>query len=117
MMKKLFLLFAVVSIFASCSNDDDASPEVTVLNITIPNSENYEYDLGSLGDEEGAGIYIQAKHYEISETNRNSETDQITYTYKAEQDFIGTDFVEISRSYGWPNTVVSYIRINFEIID
>ncbi len=118
-MKKLFLFFALtaVVITTSCSNDDDTSPEVTVFNITVSNTEFYTYDLGSFGDEEGAGINTQAEHFEISETNRNPETDQIIYTYQPKLDYNGSDFVEISRSYGFPDPTVSYIRINFTIID
>ncbi len=118
-MKKLFLFFAVitVAITTSCSNDDDVSPDITTLNITISNSENYEYNLGGFGDEEGAGINIQAKHFEISYTERNPENNQIIYYYKPESNFTGTDFVEISKGYGWPNPVNSYVRINFTITE
>jgi len=118
-MKKLFLLFILITflISTSCSNDDDANPEVTILNITISNTETYSYNLGVFGDEEGAGINIQAEHFEISETNRNPETEEINYNYKPEINYKGSDFVEISRSYGWPNAIVSYLRINFEVTD
>jgi len=118
-MKKLFLFFALITFFVttSCSNDNNTSPEVTILNITISNTETYIYDLGSFGDEDGAGIKIQPKHFEISETNRNSETDQIIYTYQPELNYKGNDFVVLSRSYGFPNPIVSLIRINFNITD
>jgi len=116
-MKKLLFFVILGFIASSCSNDDDTSPEVTVLNITISNTENYEYDLGGFGDEEGAGIHIQAEHFEISYTERNPENDQIIYYYQPELNYKGTDFVEISKSYGWPNPIVSYLRINFEVTD
>lgn len=95
-MKNLLFLI-VIFVIQSCSNDDKTNYTITEQTISINNSENFEYDLGYFGDEEGANIYTQAEHFEISELNRN-EYQQIIYTYKTQDGFTGADFVEIRKS-------------------
>ena len=89
-MKKVSIILILSIILFSCSKDDDIN--VTTENISISNTETYEYDLGGFGDEDGARISKQAEHFEISELNRN---ETIIYTYKPEEGFIGSDLVKI----------------------
>ncbi len=70
--------------------------EINTDFIQINNSEEYTYDLKISGDEEGASILTQALHFEKSELIRNSSTNfNIVYKYKANSNYVGTDFVEI----------------------
>src|SRR5690554_4602418 len=89
-MKKASIILILSIILFSCSKDDDIN--ITTENISITNTETYEYDLGHFGIEEGARISKQAEHFEISELNRN---ETIVYTYKAEEGFVGSDLVKI----------------------
>jgi hypothetical protein len=43
---------------SSCLRDDDPNNEVIEQNITLINSENYEYQLARFGDEAGAEIKV-----------------------------------------------------------
>ena len=99
----------------SCSNDD---VNVTTENVTISNSETYQYNLGGFGDEEGVKISKQAEHYEISELNR-SET--IVYIYKPEEGFSGSDLVKIEIITGSdgssPGSVSKVVEINFNVTE
>ena len=121
-MKKILLGLIIIGILISCNNDDDNSnTEIITENITISNSENYEYDLGGFGDEEGAGIKTQSEHFEISELERDFDTGQIIYKYKAETNYVGTEYVEITTGRGSdgasPNTQNTIVKITFVITE
>jgi hypothetical protein len=48
------------------------------------------------GDEDGARISTQAKHYSISEIRRDAETNWVAvYVYQPAAGFVGSDYVEI----------------------
>ena len=113
-MKNIFLVLVLSCSLFSCSSDDDVN--VTTENVSISNSEIYEYDLGAFGDEDGARISKQAHHYEISELNRNAI---IVYTYKPEEGFSGLDFVKIEITTGsdgsGSGSVSKIIEIKFTV--
>ena len=70
-------------------------------NVTLKNSELFEYDLNINGDEEGARIIRQALHYEASVIVRNAGTNYNTvYRYKATDEYYGQDEVEIETCSG-----------------
>ena len=118
-MKKIFLLFVLIGILSSCSKDDKEN--IIDQNVTIRNSENYEYDLGFFGDEEGAGIQTQADHFEISELNRDFSIGKVIYTYKPLSEYVGTDYVELITERGsdgsGSNPDRSIIKITFNVTE
>lgn len=121
-MKKTFLLFAFIGILYSCSNDDDNyNRDVIELNINISNTENYEYNLGSFGDEEGTEINIQAEHFEVSEIEGDFDNGTAIYKYNPELGYYGTDFVQFSANRGSDgaseNTKISIVNITFNITE
>ena len=96
MMKKIFLILISVICF-SCTRDDDGTPTPKIEeNVFISKSENYNYQIGFLGDEDGVEITQQAQHFEISRVVRNNNTGEVIYNYKPQSDFIGSDSVELS---------------------
>ena len=115
--KNVFYLLIFISLVVACDED----PSYNEINVEISNSELYQYPTVG-GDEDGASIKTQAKHFDVSEIRRNAETDYVaTYTYKSQPDFIGNDFVEIEILTGSdgasPPTNSEIIKINFTIID
>jgi len=65
------LLPALVSV-QGCQ-DRNSSENVENVSVSMKNTETYKYPTVS-GDEQGARISTQAKHYSISEIRRNAET-------------------------------------------
>lgn len=98
---------------SSCTKE-----KVSEINITIKNTDQYEYVI-NVGDEEGASIKTQAKHHQISEIERDSSTGwNCEYTYKPLPNFVGTDFVELKVCTGGKSTGCDNIeikRINFNV--
>ena len=115
-MKKVSLILLLTIILFSCRKDDDVT--VITENITISNTETYKYDLGGFGDEDGARISKQAEHYEISGLTRK---DNIVYTYKPKEGFIGSDLVKIEIKTGSDGSgsdtgkVTKIVQINFMV--
>ena len=115
--------FGLVIIFVLCSCDDkDLIYSHDELDVTLRNTEQYEYNTKIAGDEEGANIITQAKHFEISEIVRDLSTSWIAvYKYKPESNFIGKDFVEIETQRGSdgesPPIKIAFIKINFTVIN
>lgn len=63
--------------------------------VSLKNTETFEYPTVG-GDEEGARISVQAKHYSISEIRRGPATNWVAvYVYQPLAGFVGTDSVEI----------------------
>ncbi|MCK0132671.1 hypothetical protein MWU59_14305 [Flavobacteriaceae bacterium F08102] len=122
-MKKVLFILLTAGILFSCNKDDDNIPreEVIEKNITLKKTENYEYDLGSFGFEEGAWIQTQAKHFEISEVERDINFNQIIYRYKPALGYIGKDYVEIKTGRGSdgasPSTEIEIIKITFNVTE
>jgi hypothetical protein len=121
-MVKLKLILASMLIIASCISCEDSSiiTDEDSIDIQLSMNQNYEYNTLIGGDEEGASISIQAKHFEMSEILRDSTTNYMAiYRYKPALDYVGTDRVEIKTSTGSdgasPPTHIEYITINFTI--
>lgn len=116
-MIKTILLIFIIGCVSSCSSDHNK--EVIEQNVTLSNLENYTYDLGSFGDEEGAGIKTQARHFEISKLERDFDNGQIIYKYKPTSEYIGTDYIEITTERGSDgassNTEITTVKITFNI--
>lgn len=99
-----------------CSNPT----EVETVRVSLKNTETYSYPTVS-GDEEGARISIQAKHYSISEIRRDAETNWVAmYFYRPAPGFVGTDYVEVelrTGSDGASPSKVSRVVFRFVIHD
>ncbi len=115
-MKKTTLMLIIVMSIISCSKGDDTNSTAEYFSIT--NNQIFEFDLGAFGDEDGARIITQAAHFEISELNGNGV---ITYTYKAQSGYVGTDFVSIETTKGSDGSsnsdVIEIVDIRFNIIE
>lgn len=96
-MRSFILILCLSFSLLSCSGDDDTNTLVKEENITLKNTEKYEYNMGSFGDEEGVRILKQARHFEISELVRDEVTFEMIYKYKPETGYTGTDMVELQR--------------------
>jgi hypothetical protein len=71
------------------------SNPVETLSVSLKNTETYQYPTVS-GDEEGARILTQARHYSISEIRRNAETNWVAvYVYRPAAGFVGADYAEV----------------------
>jgi hypothetical protein len=71
-----------------------SSPQESIT-VSLRNSETYQYPTVS-GDEEGARISTQARHYSISEIRRDAVTNwAATYVYQPAFGFVGTDSVAL----------------------
>lgn len=117
------MVILFLGVLYSCSNDDkNETYDFIEHNVSIRYSDNFEYDLGGFGDEEGAGIRTQAEHFDISELDRDINTGQVIYRYKALEGFVGNDFVEIITGRGGsslanPNTDITIVKITFTITE
>jgi hypothetical protein len=68
---------------------------VETVKVSLANSQVYEYPTMG-GDEDGARISIQPKHYSTSEIRRNAETNWVaTFVYQPITGFVGSDYAEI----------------------
>ena len=111
-----FLLSFVVHL-QSCGG----SNPVETINVSLKNTEVYQYPTVG-GDEDGARISIQAKHYSTSEIRRNAETHWIAvYTYQPAAGFVGSDYVDIEILTGSDGaslpTNVKKVAFHFDIHD
>ena len=111
------LLFCIgILFFSACKK----APVYETITKNLKVNESYEYNLGSFGDEEGAGISKQAQHFSISEidyTQINSSV--IIYKFKPALNFEGVDEVQLKSSRGsdgsGPNKNIIYTNIKFVI--
>ena len=112
------ILSLVTFLYFSCS-EDDTKVKNDELTVTISNAELYEYDFKISGDEEGATILTQAKHFQVSEIIRDVSTNwSVVYQYKPQAGFTGEDYVEIQTCTGGQGsgcTDLHTIRINFTV--
>ena len=94
-MKSIFLAFLLGCMLAlSCDSINEQS-------ITLSADEQFSYDLNVCGDEEGAKIIEQAKHYSQSEIIRDSTTNWCAYYfYTSETGYRGIDQVTIETCTG-----------------
>lgn len=121
-MKKIILVFlsSLLILTLSCDNNQDSNSDVSAITVPLNKAETYEYRTGIGGDEEGASIILQAKHFEISDIIRNGDTQfEAVYRYRPEPSFSGTDYVEIQLSTGSDGasspTNVKIVKIKFLI--
>ena len=62
-----------------------------VVNVSLASTDTYQYPTVG-GDEEGARIATQGKHFSVSEIRRDASTNFVaTYVYKPAAGFIGAD--------------------------
>ena len=118
-MKKGLLLLISIAILMSCNDTDDNAIGLFIrVDETISNTDIFTYDLGSFGDEEEASIITQAEHFEISELDRDADL-SITFTYKPQENYVGTDFIEIRTGRGSDgaseNTEITNVQISLTI--
>ena len=92
--RTLAAFFALLPALASVQGCQD-EPSVETVSVSMKNTETYKYPTVG-GDEEGARVSMQAKHYTLSEIRRNAETDFVaTYVYQPSSGFVGSDYAEI----------------------
>ncbi len=98
--KKLFLILicSFLTFIQGCKKDDPNDATKTIY-VSIKTNQTYQYNLGSFGDEEGAGITRQASHFQVSQLERINYVN-VVYTYKPLQDFNGIDVVELKAERG-----------------
>jgi len=99
----IVIISSLLIAFQGCkkASQGDSSAQTIYTNISVNSS--YKFDLGFFGDEEGAGIFSQAKHHETSKLERINY-DNYIYTYIPDVDFVGSDEVILSTQRGWPAT-------------
>src|SRR5437016_4772952 len=89
-LSRLIALLAFGSILG-CGEHDS----VRIVSVSLKNTERYQYPTVG-GDEEGARISTQAKHYSLSEIRRSAATNFVaTYVYQSMAGFVGSDDTEI----------------------
>ena len=123
-MKLLFSCLTIILLLATaicaCTKGKHTSRQTT--NVTIKAGEEYAYNLGSFGDDEGATITRQAMHYQISTANRDTTFfSNITYHYKPALNYVGTDAVELTSQRGsdgsGPNNIIVITTIKFTVTE
>ena len=121
--KTIYLISLINIIMFGCSkvkDSDNDENEVfsSIDSVTVSNSDTLLYTLGVYGDECGAGIYKQAKHYIISETYRDTiHHEEIIFRYMADSSFTGMDYVEFKSQCGWPGKILTHIKkLHIEVI-
>ena len=84
--------------FYSCNDQGVSQTSVISLNQTdvfLKSFDTFRFPTAG-GDEEGARITLQAKHYNVCEIQRNAGTNWIAvYVYQPKTGYIGTDYAEI----------------------
>jgi hypothetical protein len=90
-----FIAFALVLPAVLHVQGCKASNPVETVNVSLKNTETYSYPTVG-GDEDGATISTQARHYSISEIRRNAETNWIAvYVYRPASGYVGSDYAEL----------------------
>jgi hypothetical protein len=111
---RLLALSALIAL-GGCGRATD----VESVTVVLGSGEVYRYPTVS-GDEEGAAIVTQARHYTMSEVRRDSTTRWVaTYFYQPTAGFTGHDLVELEVSTGPDGATspgrVQRLRIEFEV--
>ena len=92
--RKLALFAFLLTIVVHVQGCRGSNP-IETINVSLKNTEVYQYPTVG-GDEDGARISIQAKHYRTSEIRRNAETNWVgVYVYQPAVGFVGSDHVDI----------------------
>jgi hypothetical protein len=92
---------------------------VESLSISLLNTDQYRHPTVG-GDEEGARISMQARHYSVSEIQRGTETNWVsTYVYQPTPGYTGTDEVQLDILTGSDGAtapqVTKKVRLHFSI--
>jgi hypothetical protein len=111
--------FLIMVIGNSCKKEGTSKTSEKAVEITIKTNQDYQYELGNFGDEEGARISLQAAHYSISEVHRDSDHTRVFYVYHPAAGYTGTDEVELRSERGSdggsPNDKITITKIKFVI--
>ena len=110
-----------ISLFCFCLLSSGCKDQGTieVTTIALRNTQTYQYSTVG-GDEEGATIVTQAKHYSISEIRRNQQTNWVAiYFYQPTPGYVGADYVELEIRTGsdgaGPPTNGKRIALSFQV--
>ena len=115
----LYLILSLMFL-TQCNSSTDPDLKHELIAVNIKSTDVYEYRTGIAGDEDGASIIQQARHFEISEIIRNADTGwEPVYRYKPESGFFGSDYVELQLSTGSdgasPPKRIELIKIEFRV--
>ncbi len=114
------LLLFVALLAWHCESDEEAS-NIKEIHITLKNTEIYRRYLNVSGDEESAKIVTPPQHDAFNMLIRDSTTNWgVVYQYKAEENYVGPDYVEIETCTGGQGVSCSNIemvRIRFSITE
>ena len=95
-MKKIVVLFLIISLVLSCSKEDDNLSKVIEVRINLSNTLDYQYSIGgNYKEDDIVEITTQASHFVISEIIV-TENGYAFYTYKPQFGYLGTDYVEFT---------------------
>lgn len=108
-----WLALLVLMAAAGCRDHD----KVHLVEVSLSNTQLYLHPTVG-GDEEGARISTQARHFSVSEIRRSEATNFVaTYVYQAAPGFVGTDWAEIDVLRGSVATAPTHInRIAFRFV-
>lgn len=106
MIYQIKYLFTVLSLLLLLGcNDEESKIErnITTIeeNFTIDIESSFTYSLGNIPTEGSIKISEQANHFELSEII--TDNTGIVFQYKPEKNFIGNDYIEITRLDGYGN--------------
>jgi len=92
----LVVLLPVVFTMQGCKD----SASVETVKVSLTNSQTYQYPTVG-GDEAGARISVQPRHFGVSEIRRDAETNWVaTFVYQPTAGFVGSDDAEIEIATG-----------------
>ncbi len=106
-MKRIIFTTTLLSLFLSvgivgCNDNESPCENYTEQEKT----KAYEWAIGEFGAREGCKILKQAEHFKISELDKNAN-----YTYEPEEDFLGSDIVEIETETSSEDGLTGYITV------
>lgn len=116
--KLIIALFSIAFFSTSCNKDKAPLVKREEVSFTISGNQQFQYDVGLFGPEEGVVISRQASHYSESRISRATQGNRITYFYTPATNYKGTDQVELKKLYSnGSNTYTdsAYVVINFNI--
>lgn len=113
--KYLFTSLSLLLLFGC--NDEESRIEKDISTIvesfTIGIGSSFTYSLGNFPIEGSVKITKQANHFELSEIMTGNTGTDIVFQYKPEKNFIGDDYIEITRLDGFGNN--HYAKTIFKI--
>lgn len=117
--KNLTSIVLITSILLLTVNCEKLNIKATTLDIILKNTEKYQLNLGSFGDEEGPSIIEDALHAKSSKI-LGAPCEIRIYEYISDSSYVGSDKVVIKNARGSdgasPNDEIELIKINFNII-